>query len=170
MIKNIQIVILFYLNYSYIELSEFLLKKKIQISEATGFGNEKFKYANLNFLLWFLTSKNRHLWRHHYLGTQGVILVFSSKSKNLSEKEKLVYETLNIFKEINLANIPFLILFDKTEHHSNEEIQVGLNLKEELQAGNYFFNTQYLNFDNKNALEEIFYGLDWLSSVMKPIK
>lgn len=81
-----------------------------------------------------------------------------------------MYETLNIFKEINLANIPFLILFDKTEHHSIEEIQVGLNLKEELQAGNYFFNTQYLNFENKNALDEIFYGLDWLSSVMKPIK
>lgn len=121
----------------------------------------------MNFLLWFLTSKNRHLWRHHYLGTQGVILVFSSKSNNLSDKEKLVYETLNIFKEINLVNIPFLILFDKTEHHTNE---VGLNLKEELQEGNYFFNTQYLNFENKNALEEIFYGLDWLSSVMQPIK
>jgi GTPase SAR1 family protein len=170
LIKNIQIVILFYLHSIYIELSEFLLKKKIKISEATGFGDEKLKYAKLNFLVWFLTSKNRHLWRHHYLGTQGIILVFSSKSKNLSEKEKLIYETLNIFKDLNLINVPFLILFDKSEIYCDEEVLIGLKLKEELQEGNFFFNTQYINFDDKKAIEEIFYGLDWLSSVMQPIK
>ncbi len=167
--RIIQIVKLIYLPLS-IELSEILLKRKVEISEATGFANEKLKYSNLNLLLWFLTSKNRHLWRHHYLGTQGIIFVFSSKSKNFADREKLIVETMNTFKDLNLIGIPFLILLDKNDNPGDEEIERANKLKSQIIEGKFLFNTLFLNFDEKNALEEVYYGMDWLCSEMKPLK
>ncbi len=124
------------------------------------------KYNNLNFRLFFLSSKTRHLWRHHYLGTQGIIFIFASKSNIISEN--LSVEAINILKDSNLENIPSLFLFDKSNHNmeSNGIIE---NLREELNAQNILFNTQNICFGVEKALEEIYYGIDWLSKVMKPI-
>jgi hypothetical protein len=59
------------------EISSFLNHKEISVNETVGFENGKVKYSKYCLSLWYLTSKNRHLWRHHYVGVQGVILIFS---------------------------------------------------------------------------------------------
>ena len=50
-----------------------------------------------------------------------------------------------------------------------EESDLIEKLRARLESENYYFNTQYINFSDTKAIEEIYYGLDWLSSVMKPI-
>ena len=110
------------------------------------------------------------MWRHHYLGTQGVILVFSSRAKVIPEN--LVLEAINIFKDSNLSNVPFLILFDKSNYRMEEiggdDIIVNIyeKLRFELTKGNFVYNVQFINFESRMGLDEIYLGLDWLSEYM----
>jgi len=114
------------------------------------------------------------LWRHHYLGTQGVILVFSSRAKVIPEN--LVLEAINIFKDSNLSNVPFLILFDKSNYRMEEiggdDIIVNIyeKLRFELTKGNFVYNVQFINFESRMGLDEIYLGLDWLSEYMPALK
>ena len=75
---------------------------------------------------------------------------------------------MTIFKDQNLVTVPVLILFDKSNLQM-EESDLIEKLRARLESENYYFNTQYINFSDTKAIEEIYYGLDWLSSVMKPI-
>lgn len=123
------------------------------------------KFKKLTFRLWFLTCKNRHLWRHHYLGTQGVIFIFSTKLGYFSP-DTLIVEAMTIMQDQNMVNVPFLFLFDKS-NASFEETEECLRSK--ISEGDYLYNIQHINFSNVKALEEVNYGLDWLSSEMKPL-
>jgi GTPase SAR1 family protein len=143
-------------------MSNFLIRKTISVPEQIGFANASMKYNDLNYRLWFLTSKNRHLWRHHYLGTQGVIFIFSTKSKNISEN--LIIEAMTILKDANLLSLPFLFLFDRSNLQMEEMEE---SLRNELIEGDYFYNIQHINFSYPKALEEINFGLNWLSTHMK---
>ena len=125
-------------------------------------------YGELKFLLSFLSCKNRHLWRHHYLGSQGVILNFCDRNTVFSEQ--MMIDTINIFKDPNLIDIPFLVLFDKEAVNSNSAKEnTNEKLRSQLLAGNYLCNFQNINFNVTGGMEEIYYGLDWLCDNMKPL-
>jgi GTPase SAR1 family protein len=137
------------------------------VPEKTGFADATIKFDDLEFRLWFLTSKFRHFWRHHYFGTQGIIFIFACKTGYLIEN--LIIEVMNILKDQNLVNVPFLFLFDKS-NTSMEELDMWENLRHQLSNGEYLYNIQYINFYNTKSMEEIQFGLDWLSSEMRALE
>ncbi len=110
-----------------------------------------------------MTCKNRHLWRHHYFGAQGVILVFSFK--DLKKSENYLYETLSIFNDAILSQIPILVIFDNS-NTENEDLNESLRSKING-LGNKLINIQHIDFENR--MGDIKFGLDWLSEVMQPI-
>lgn len=119
------------------------------------------QFNKLNLLLFFLTIKNRHLWKHHYLGTQGVILTFSFKNNN--NLDSLFFETINVLKDSFLADVPFLVLLDKNANGQEEVIN---KFRTFLLQEQIIHNVQYINFLHP---EELFYGLSWLCEVMEPL-
>jgi GTPase SAR1 family protein len=143
-----------------------LIKKIIAVPEKTGFSNIPIKYNELELGLWFLSHKYRHLWRHHYFGTQGVIFIFASKSKNITEN--LIIEAITILKDKNLVAVPFLFLIDKS-NTIMDELDLTENLRSQLNQGEFLYNIQFVNFSNPRSLDEINYGLNWLCSEMKSI-
>jgi GTPase SAR1 family protein len=118
--------------------------------------------------LYFLTCKNRHLWRHHYFGTQGIIFVVSCK-QYINTLENLINEVMTVFKDENLIDVPFLILFDKA-NKKTEDLEINEKLRSQLKGKDYNYNIQFVNFDDVKGLNEIFYGIDWLCEVMKPVE
>lgn len=79
----------------------------------------------------------------------------------------MLIETLNLFSDSILSQIPFLILFDISNElmeKLNEEIRMKINT---LSIEKCLINTQYIDF--KKRIGEIGFGLEWLCEVMKPI-
>ena len=76
---------------------------------------------------------------------------------------------MTVFKDANLVDVPFLILLDKS-HKLSEEIEINEKLRSQLNAGNYFYNIQFINFEDVKGLNEIYFGIDWLCEVMKAVE
>ena len=151
-----------------IDLSNLLFRKSIHISEQKGFAESDLKLNSLTLLIYFLSCKNRHLWRHHYLGAQGVIFVVSCR-QYFNTSENLINEVMTVFKDGNLVDVPFLILFDKS-HKLSEELEINEKLRSQLISGNYFYNIQFINFEDVKGLNELYFGIDWLCEVMKAVE
>jgi len=103
------------------------------------------------------------LWRHHYFGAQGVILIFSFNDK--SKGESLIIENLNIFTDPIISQVPILVIFDTSNvmmESLNEIFRSKIN-----SLTNKLVNTQYINFETE--LGYLKYGLMWLADYMKPI-
>ncbi len=105
------------------------------------------------------------------MGTQGVILIFSFKDKKYCEKIItvniiLIKECLNIFNDVNLVGIPFLILYDISNANDmeflNEQFRKKVN-----QLDNVYINNQHIDFEN--SLSEIMLGMDWLCGAMNSV-
>lgn len=117
----------------------------------------------------FLTTKYRHLWRHHYFGTQGIIFLFGSQNSTGAEKyitvsNNLRQETISVLKEQVLFDVPVLLVFDKNNgdnESSNEKLRTQLLEIEGV------INTQYVNFSE--GMEELYFGIDWLVDNMKAL-
>ena len=144
------------------------MKKTISITEQKGFAAADLKLNKLSLLVYFLSCKNRHLWRHHYLGAQGIIFVVSAK-KYFNTAENLINEVLTVLKDGNLTEVPSLIIFDKSNKNP-DELEINEKLRNQLKGGNYFYNIQFINFEDIKGLNEIYFGMDWLCEVMKPVE
>jgi hypothetical protein len=70
---------------------------------------------------------------------------------------------MNIVQDSNLINIPFLFIFKKGEDKMS---QLNEALIAEL-SGLKNNNILFLNYDI--GIEEVYYGLDWLSENMKSL-
>ena len=117
--------------------------------------------------LWYLTVNNRHLWKHHFIGTQGIIINFSFQEK--VRDKKIIYEVMNVLNDQNIVGIPVLLLIDT----NNKEQGIIESLRKEM-------NTQmsedilkmvkfhYVDFDND--INQLKIGFDWLCETMKPLK
>jgi len=102
------------------------------------------------------------------LGAQGIIFVVSAK-KYFNTAENLINEVLTVLKDGNLTEVPSLIIFDKSNKNP-DELEINEKLRNQLKGGNYFFNIQFINFEDIKGLNEIYFGMDWLCEVMKPVE
>lgn len=103
----------------------------------------------------------RHVWRHNYLGTQGIIILVDENT----DKETLENEINTLTKDQNTASIPILFVINKENIDTIimfEKIRSNIN-KEQHSVSNF----QFINF--KTELDLISLGFLWLSEVMKPI-
>ena len=149
------------------KIARTLSKIDIEINDAIGFKNDDIKYKSLSLKLWYLTVNNRHLWKHHFIGTQGVILIFSFKEK--VKDERIIYEVMNVLNDQNIAGLPVLLVFD----FYNKDQGVVESLRKEM---NNQMNEEklkmvkfhYIDFDNN--INQIKLGFDWLCENMKSLK
>jgi hypothetical protein len=145
-----------------------LFKEIKKIPKKTGFVCERKRHDDFEFIYWLLSSQTRHFWRHHYLGTQGIIFVFSWKNENSSFSGKLATEMINVLMDKNLIDVPSLVIFDKNLN-SEEDLEIISHLRSLLDKGAHIYNTQFINFSEEEGIKEINFGLEWLNTVMKPI-
>ena len=149
------------------QIAKSLSKIDIQINDAIGFKNDDIIYHKLSLKLWYLTVNNRHLWKHHFIGTQGVILNFSFKEK--VKDERIIYEVMNVLNDQNIVGLPVLLLLDL----NNKDQGVVESLRKEM---NNQMNEDKLSMvkihcvDFENDINQIKIGLDWLCENMKPLK
>ena len=154
---------------SYLKLiSQKLSKKEIEIDDSIGFMNDDIKYnKKLSLKLWYLTVNNRHLWKHHFIGTQGLIINFSFKEK--VKDERIIYEVLNVLNDQNIIGLPTLLLFDV----NNKDEGVVEMLKKEMNnqmSEDKLKMVKNFEIDFQNNIDEIDKGFDWLCENMKPLK
>ena len=149
------------------KLSKCLSKIDIEINDAIGFKNDDIIYKNLSLKLWYLTVNNRHLWKHHFIGTQGIIINFSFKER--VKDRRIIYEVMNVLNDQNIAGIPVLIVIDI----NNQDQGVVESLRKEM---NNQMSEEKLNMvkfhyvDFENDINQLKVGFDWLCETMKPLK
>ena len=140
-------------------------KINIEVNDAIGFKNDEVFYNKLSLKLYYLTTKNRHLWKHHFLGSQGLIMIFSFHSKE--NDERIIFEAINVFADKNIIGLPILVLVDI----NNPDEGIIEKLRRELNKTNNeysnFVKFQYIDF--KNDINELEFGLEWLCETMKPL-
>ncbi len=149
------------------KLSKCISKIDLEINDAIGFKNDDIIYKNLSLKLWYLTVNNRHLWKHHFIGTQGIIINFSFKEK--VKDKRIIYEVMNVLNDQNIVGIPVLIVVDI----NNQDQGVIENLRKEMnnQMSEEKLNKvkfHYVDFDND--INQIKVGFDWLCETMQPLK
>ena len=149
------------------QIAKSLSKIDIQINDAIGFKNDDIEYHKLSLKLWYLTVNNRHLWKHHFIGTQGVILNFAFKEK--VKDERIIYEVMNVLNDQNIIGIPVLLLLDL----NNKDQGVVENLRKEMnnqmtEDKLKMVKIHYIDFEKD--INQIKMGFDWLCENMKPLK
>ena len=149
------------------QIAKALSKIDIQINDAIGFKNDDIIYNKLSLKLWYLTVNNRHLWKHHFIGSQGLILNFSFKEK--VKDERIIYEVMNVLNDQNIVGLPVLLVIDI----NNKDRGVVENLRKEMnnqmsEDKLKMVKFDYVDFDND--INQIKLGFDWLCENMKPLK
>ena len=149
------------------QLAKCISKIDLEINDAIGFKNDDIEYKKLSLKLWYLTVNNRHLWKHHFIGTQGIILNFSFKER--VKDRKIIYEVMNVLNDQNIAGLPVLIVVDI----NNQDQGIIESLRKEM---NNQMNEEKLNMvkfhyvDFANDINQLKLGFDWLCEIMKPLK
>ena len=146
-------------------IGQAISKINIEVNDAIGFKNDEVYYDKLSLKLYYLTTKNRHLWKHHFLGTQGLIMIFSFHSKE--NDERIIFEAINVFADKNIVGLPILVLVDINNPDEGiiEKLRSELNKSKDDYSN--FVKFQYIDF--KNDINELEFGLEWLCETMKPL-
>ena len=148
-------------------MAKSLSKIDLEINDSIGFFNDEVKYNKLFLNLWYLTVNNRHLWKHHFIGAQGIILNFSFSER--VKDERIIYEVMNVINDQNISGLPILIVIDL----NNKDQGVVENLRKEMnqQIGeDKLKHVKYHYVDFENDPNQIKIGFDWLCEDMKPLK
>ena len=149
------------------QIAKALSKIDIEINDAIGFKNDDIIYNKLSLKLWYLTVNNRHLWKHHFIGSQGIILNFAFKER--VKDERIIYEVMNVLNDQNITGLPVLLVLDV----NNKDPGVVESLRKEM---NYQISEEKLKMvkfhsvDFENDINQIKIGFDWLCENMKPLK
>ena len=149
------------------KISKYLSNIDIQINEAIGFQIDNVIYKKLILRLWYLNVNNRHLWKHYYIGTQGIIIMFSFQKK--VRDRKIIFEVMNILNDENIIGIPILVLIDvnSQEQEIIEFLRKGINLK---MSEDSLKMVKFYCIDFDNDINQMKIGVDWLCENMKPFK
>lgn len=162
-IKKRKIIVLTYENYYMKKMHNFISQHQL-LNEATKeFIHEITIFEDNELHFWFLESTNRHLWRHHYEGTQGIILFFSFEAFN---DNKLLIDVMNILLDENLQGIPILIILNSNKQNKNKQLEQELiiELKKRPEIVHLLYET-----DLNKKIINVKQGIDWLCGSMKDI-
>ena len=149
------------------KISKTLSNVDVEINDAVGFKNHDITYKKLSLKLWYLTVNNRHLWKHHFIGTQGIILNFSFTEK--VKDERIIYEVMNVLNDQNIVGLPVLLVIDT----NNKDQSVVESLKNEMKnqmTEDKLKSVKFHEVDFENDIHQLKVGFDWLCDNMKPLQ
>lgn len=148
-------------------LYKFKLGEVVTTIPTIGFNVETVEYKNISFTMWDVggQSKIRPLWRHYYLGTNGLIYVVDSNDRERIEDAR--EELHKMLSEQEMADAVVLVLANKQDLPNAlpaAEIseKLGLNC---LRHRQWFI--QSACGTNGDGLYE---GIDWLSRTLSARK
>lgn len=90
-------------------------------------------------------------------------MIFSFSQK---QDEKIIFEAMNVFCDINIVSIPILVLIDT----NNKDEMIVEKLRTEMNKNAKISNDirfQQVNFEEN--IGEVQTGFDWLCETMKPL-
>jgi len=128
-----------------------------------GFNVETVEYKNLRFTVWDIggQDKIRKLWRHYYLGTNGVIFVVDSSDRERIEDAR--EELFKLLGDDEMRDAVLLVLANKQDlpnAMSGTEISEKLGLHD-LRSRQWFLQTACAT-----SGDGIYEGLDWLARAL----
>lgn len=155
----------YYTNKLYSNISQ---KELISEIDPSGFIQDDVIYSKLEFSAWYLSTKNRHLWKHHYIGSQGVIMAFAFTNHSIDSS--IINEALSAIFDVLLKEIPFLVLLDSDNKYLQSEFIVELNKMKKLEVdSNHHIDKDNIFVDSINFNKgkiDIQRGLNWLCDEM----
>merc|ERR1712060_489310 len=124
-----------------------------------GFNVETVEYRNISFQVWDIggQDKIRKLWRHYYLGTDGVIFVVDSSDRDRIEDAR--EELTKMLSEKEMRDAALLVLANKQDlphAMSTSEVSEKLGLQD-LRRRQWFVQSACATTG-----DGLFEGLDWL--------
>ena len=128
-----------------------------------GFNVETVQYKKIEFTVWDIGGQHkiRALWRHYFLGTQGLIFVVDSNDRE--RIDECHDELKNLMKEEELKDAKLLIFANK------QDLPNAMSIAEISQKlGLYHLKNKKWNVQSCCATtgDGLYQGLDWLSNAL----
>mmetsp|Transcript_89140 Transcript_89140/g.252726 ORF Transcript_89140/g.252726 Transcript_89140/m.252726 type:complete len:183 (+) Transcript_89140:77-625(+) len=144
-------------------LYKFKLGEVVTTIPTIGFNVETVEYKNIRFTVWDIggQDKIRKLWRHYYLGTQGVIFVVDSSDRDRIEDAR--EELTKMLNEDELRDGALLVLANKQDlpnAMTAAEVTGKLGLHD-MRNRQWFIQSACATTG-----DGLYEGLDWLSRTL----
>mmetsp|Transcript_7156 Transcript_7156/g.10939 ORF Transcript_7156/g.10939 Transcript_7156/m.10939 type:complete len:190 (-) Transcript_7156:250-819(-) len=129
-----------------------------------GFNVESVSYKNINFTVWDVggQTKIRHLWRHYYQGTQGLVFVLDSNDPNRLELAQ--HELQRLMSDEILSDAAILVFANKQDLPQAMAVST---IMEKLQLAHVLRKHEwFIQPCCATSGEGLFEGMDWMAKVL----
>merc|ERR1712217_692005 len=128
-----------------------------------GFNVETVEYRNISFTVWDVggQDKIRKLWRHYYLGSQGVIFVVDSSDRDRIEDAR--EELMRILSDDELRDATLLVFANKQDLPNSMSAS---EMTEKLGLRRMSGRAWYIQSACATTGDGLYEGLEWLSRAL----
>ena len=132
-----------------------------------GFNVESVEYNNISFTVWDVggQDKIRRLWRHYFLGTQGLVFVVDSSDRDRVEDAR--EELMKVIGEDEMRDAALLVLANKQDLPN---AMPAAELTEKLGLQGFRARRWYIQSTCATSGDGLYEGMDWMSRVLSSRK
>jgi small GTP-binding protein len=132
-----------------------------------GFNVESVEYKNISFTVWDVggQDKIRRLWRHYFLGTQGLVFVVDSSDRDRVEDAR--EELMKVLGEVEMRDAALLVLANKQDLPN---AMPAAELTEKLGLQGFRARRWYIQSTCATSGDGLYEGMDWMSRVLSSRK
>ena len=132
-----------------------------------GFNVESVEYKNISFTVWDVggQDKIRRLWRHYFLGTQGLVFVVDSSDRDRVEDAR--EELMKVIGEDEMRDAALLVLANKQDLPN---AMPAAELTEKLGLQGFRARRWYIQSTCATSGDGLYEGMDWMSRVLSSRK
>ena len=132
-----------------------------------GFNVESVEYNNISFTVWDVggQDKIRRLWRHYFLGTQGLVFVVDSSDRDRVEDAR--EELMKVLGEVEMRDAALLVLANKQDLPN---AMPAAELTEKLGLQGFRARRWYIQSTCATSGDGLYEGMDWMSRVLSSRK
>jgi len=148
-------------------LYKFKLGEVVTTVPTIGFNVETVEYKNISFTMWDVggQTKIRALWRHYYLGTNGLIYVVDSNDRErIEDAREELHKMLN---EQEMADAVVLVLANKQDLPN---AMPAAEISEKLGLSGLRNRQWFIQSACGTTGDGLYEGLDWLSRTLSARK
>ena len=149
-----------------IKRGEKRMRENVPTTPTLHFNTEQWKYKGKSFSVWDVGGQDsiRPLWRHHLVGTQGLVYVVDSNDRE--RVRKAAQELHNIMLDFSMRHTCLLVYANKSDlPHALTADQV----RDELQLVQLGARAWHVQPSCATTGEGLWQGLKWLAENVKPI-
>merc|ERR1712039_802249 len=128
-----------------------------------GFNIETGEYKNINFTVWDIggQDKIRKLWRHYYMGTQGLIFVIDSSDRD--RIQDACEELMKMLHEDEMRDAALLVFANKQDLPN---AMTAAEVTDKLDLHNMRNRQWFIQSACATTGEGLYEGLEWMSRTL----